>query len=145
MADKSLINRAASEGAKVTAQREVICAVLDGSSDHPDVDQIWKRARKHDPKLSLASVYRTLKAPEDLDLIWRHDCGDSRARYEIKLARHHDHLIDMKTGKVIEFQDPELEALKARIAKRLGYSLEHHSLELYGRPTNADHQSAQAK
>lgn len=84
----------------------------------------------------MASVYRTLKVLEDLDLIWRHDFGEGRARYEVKRSGHHDHLIDIKTGRVIEFQDPELEALKARIAEQLGYALERHSLELYGRPAD---------
>ncbi|MEM9376635.1 MAG: transcriptional repressor [Pseudomonadota bacterium] len=120
----------------MTPQRAVICAVLDRSRDHPDVDQLWKRSREHDPKLSMASVYRTLKVLEDLDLIWRHDFGEGRARYEVKRSGHHDHLIDIKTGRVIEFQDPELEALKARIAEQLGYALERHSLELYGRPAD---------
>lgn len=115
----------------------MICDLLDRSRDHPDVDQLWKRARKRDPKLSLASVYRTLKALERLDLVWRRDFGDGRARFEVKDADHHDHLIDIETGKVIEFQDQELEALKARVAERLGYSLEHHNLELYGRPVGA--------
>ncbi|MEM0984841.1 MAG: transcriptional repressor [Pseudomonadota bacterium] len=134
MARDRLIDRVASTGAKVTPQREVICAVLEKSRDHPDADQLWKRARRHDPQLSMASVYRTLSALDDIGLIQRHDFGDGRARYEVKRASHHDHLLDIRTGKVIEFQDPELEALKARIAERLGYNLEHHSLELYGFP-----------
>ncbi|MEM0986324.1 MAG: transcriptional repressor [Pseudomonadota bacterium] len=136
IAKTSLIDRAASKGAKITPQREVICRTLELSCDHPTADELWKRARKLDQKVSVSAVYRTLRILEDLDLIRRHDFGEGRARYEVKRSGHHDHLIDVQTGKVIEFQDPELEALKTRIAERLGYSLEHHSLELYGRPMN---------
>lgn len=134
MSSLSLEHRAGVAGAKLTEQRKVICQALEQSSDHPDVDQLHARARQFDPKISQASVYRTMRTFEELGLVVRHDFGDGRSRYEVKHAEHHDHLIDTTTGDVIEFHDPELEALKHRIAKRLGFELEHHSLELYGKP-----------
>lgn len=130
----SLTNRLANAGETMTAARRAVCRVLDTSHDHPDAFLVHMRARAFEPRLSVASVYRILKRLEALDLIVKHDFGDNRTRYEVKRDEHHDHLIDLKTGKVIEFTDPELEDLKHRIAERLGYSLEEHSLELYGRP-----------
>lgn len=134
MARTKLHQRAGEAGATVTAQREIVCGVLERSKDHPDAELIFKRVRKVDAKVSLATVYRTLKTLTDLGLVLTHDFGDSRTRYEVKDDGHHDHLIDLKTGKVIEFHDPELEKLKRKIARRLGYDLESHSLELYGKP-----------
>lgn len=122
----------------MTEQRKLVCRILEGASDHPDAEQVFARARKKDPKISLATVYRGLKALADLGLVITHDFGDNRARYEVKHDDHHDHLICIESGAVLEFTDPELEKLKKRIAKRLGYRLESHSLELYGRPDDAD-------
>ncbi|MEM6415418.1 MAG: transcriptional repressor [Pseudomonadota bacterium] len=129
----SLESDARSSGIKITKQRAIICDVLDTSEDHPDVDQLLERARRQDPTVSLSSVYRTMRALEDLNLVTKHDFGDNRARWEKRRNDHHDHLICTETGTVIEFTDPDLEKLKKRIAKRLGYSLEGHKLELYGR------------
>ncbi|MEM8935997.1 MAG: transcriptional repressor [Pseudomonadota bacterium] len=117
----------------MTAQRTIICDVLEGSPDHPDVDQLLARTRARDPIVSLSSIYRTIRALEARGLVVRHDFGDKRSRYEVAGGDHHDHLIDVETGVVIEFHDAELEKLKRRIAKRLGYRLESHNLELYGR------------
>ena len=137
----SLLDRAGAAGAKITPQRKVICHALECSGDHPDVDQLLARARESDPGLSLASVYRTLRTLEDLGLVWKHDFGDGRARYEVRHDDHHDHLIDTISGQIVEFHDPELEALKKRIAARLGYRLEGHSLALFGRPADGESQT----
>lgn len=138
MAESALSAKAGAAGAIVTEQRIIVCRVLERSQDHPDAELVFERARKIEPKISLATVYRTLKTLADLDLVITHDFGDSRTRYEVKNDDHHDHLICVESGRVLEFNDPELEKLKKKIAKRLGYSLEHHSLELYGRPADAD-------
>ncbi|MEM9261982.1 MAG: Fur family transcriptional regulator [Pseudomonadota bacterium] len=128
-----LTDKAREAGIKMTTQRVLICDALDGSRDHPCVDNLLARAREGDPSLSLSSIYRTMRALEAQGLIVSHDFGDNKSRYEVVGKDHHDHLIDMETGTVVEFHDPELEKLKRRIAKRLGYKLESHSLELYGR------------
>lgn len=141
MATYSLFKRAAEAGATITEQRKLVCKILERSNDHPDAEQVFARARKVDDKISLATVYRSLKALVDLGLVVTHDFGDSRTRYEVKEEGHHDHLVCMTSGKVIEFQDPELEKLKKRIAKRLGYNLESHRLELYGRPASTARRS----
>lgn len=125
----------------MTEQRKLVCHALERSDDHPDAELIFQRARKKDPKIALATVYRALKALDDLGLIITHEFGDGRTRYEVKDDHHHDHLICTSSGKVIEFHDPELEKLKRKIAKRLGFALESHSLELYGRPTDAGEHS----
>lgn len=130
----SLSARAVEAGATLTDQRQVVCNVLEKSADHPDAEQVFARAREHEPRISLATVYRTLKALSDLGLVATHDFGDGRTRFEIMDEDHHDHLICMRTGAVIEFHDPELEQLKKKIADRLGFELDRHSLELYGRP-----------
>ena len=142
MAEQSLIKRVCAAGATMTEQRRLICQILERAKDHPDADQIFKRARNKDPKISLATVYRFLKALDALGLIITHDFGDGRARFEVKHEDHHDHLICTTSGKVIEFHDPELEALKQKIAARLGYDLEGHNLALYGRPANASMQGS---
>ncbi|MEM6898557.1 MAG: transcriptional repressor [Pseudomonadota bacterium] len=136
MKTASLVQRAAIAGAKMTEQRKLVCRTLERCSDHPDAEQVFHRARKLEPKIALATVYRTLKALVDMGLVITHDFGDGRTRYEFKDEDHHDHLICTTSGKVIEFHDPELESLKKKIAKRLGYALESHSLELYGRPAD---------
>ena len=122
------------KGLKMTEQRRVIARVLSESADHPDVEQVYHRATAIDPRISIATVYRTVRLFEEASILARHDFGDGRSRYEEMPSAHHDHLIDMKAGKVIEFVDPEIERLQHEIAKRLGYKLVDHRLELYGVP-----------
>lgn len=122
----------AERGLKMTEQRRVISRVLSEAHDHPDVEEIYRRASKIDPRISVATVYRTIKLYEDANIIERHDFGTGRARYEEHREEHHHHLIDVNTGKVIEFQNEELEKLKAKIARDLGYDLIGDRLELYG-------------
>jgi Fur family ferric uptake transcriptional regulator len=122
----------AERGLRITEQRRVIARVLSESEDHPDVEQLHKRASAVDPKISIATVYRTVRLFEDAGILDRHDFGDGRARYEATPEAHHDHLIDVETGKVVEFVDPELEALQRQIAEKLGYRLVDHRMELYG-------------
>jgi Fur family ferric uptake transcriptional regulator len=119
-------------GLRITEQRRIIARVLSESEDHPDVEQLHKRASAVDPKISIATVYRTVRLFEDAGILDRHDFGDGRARYEATPEAHHDHLIDVETGKVVEFVDPELEALQRQIAEKLGYRLVDHRMELYG-------------
>jgi Fur family transcriptional regulator, ferric uptake regulator len=119
-------------GLRITDQRRVIARVISDSDDHPDVEELYKRASANDPKISIATVYRTVRLFEEAGILDRHDFGDGRARYEAAPEAHHDHLIDVETGKVIEFVDPELEALQKIIAERLGYRLVDHRMELYG-------------
>lgn len=119
------------KGLKMTEQRRIIARVLSESDDHPDVEALYQRAVKIDPKISIATVYRTVKLLEDEHIIEKHDFGDGRARYEEIPAEHHDHLIDLRTGKVVEFSNDEIEKLQERIAKELGYKLVDHRLELY--------------
>lgn len=121
-------------GLRMTEQRRVIARVLAGSEDHPDVEELHRRAAAIDDRISISTVYRTVKLFEDAGIIARHDFGDGRARYEQAPSEHHDHLIDLKTGRVIEFQSAEIEALQAEIARRLGFRLVDHRLELYGVP-----------
>ena len=115
----------------MTEQRRIIARVLSESNDHPDVEALYQRAVKIDPKISIATVYRTVKLLEDEHIIEKHDFGDGRSRYEEIPAEHHDHLIDLRTGKVVEFSNDEIEKLQERIAKELGYKLVDHRLELY--------------
>ena len=118
----------------MTDQRRVVARVLSESHDHPDVEELYRRAHALDPHISIATVYRTVRLFEEAGIISRHDFRDGRSRYEEAPETHHDHLIDMKTGKVIEFVDPEIEELQERIARKLGYKLVDHRLELYGTP-----------
>lgn len=118
-------------GLKLTDQRRVIAQVLSESSDHPDVEQVYNRATKVDPRISIATVYRTVKLFEEANILERHDFGDGRARYEEAPEEHHDHLIDVKSGEVIEFCDEEIERLQREAAARLGYRLVGHRLELF--------------
>ncbi|PTX54281.1 Fur family manganese uptake regulator [Litoreibacter ponti] len=129
---KSIISRSAEQGLRMTGQRRVIAQVLEDADDHPDVEELHLRATAVDPGISIATVYRTVKLFEEAGLLERHEFGDGRARYEDAERDHHDHLIDMQTGEVIEFVDPEIEALQEKIAERLGYRLKGHRLELYG-------------
>lgn len=122
----------AQRGLRITEQRRVIARVLSESDDHPDVDKLHARAAAIDPGISLATVYRTVRLFEEAGILDRHDFGDGRARYEAAPEAHHDHMIDVETGAVIEFVDPEVEALQRQIAERLGYRLVDHRLELFG-------------
>lgn len=122
------------KGMRMTEQRRVIARVLSNSADHPDVEELHRRAHAIDPHISIATVYRTVRLFEESGIIERHDFRDGRSRYEETPDHHHDHLIDMKTGKVIEFTDDEIETLQNAIAARLGYKLVDHRLELYGVP-----------
>ena len=122
----------AERGLRITEQRRIIARVLSESEDHPDVERLHQRASAIDPKISIATVYRTVRLFEDAGILDRHDFGDGRSRYEATPEAHHDHLIDVETGKVVEFVDPELEALQRQIAERLGYRLVDHRMELYG-------------
>ena len=123
-----------SKGVKLTDQRKVIAQVMSQSTDHPDVDELYARAAAVDKRISLATVYRTVKLFEEAGILDRVDFGDGRSRYESAERAHHDHLIDLNSGAVIEFVDPEIEALQEQIAQRLGYRLKGHKLELYGVP-----------
>ena len=122
------------KGMRMTEQRRVIARVLSPAEDHPDVEELHRRAHTIDPHISIATVYRSVRLFEESGIIERHDFRDGRSRYEEAPEHHHDHLIDMKTGKVIEFTDDDIEALQNAIAKRLGYRLVDHRLELYGVP-----------
>tara|TARA_A100001037_G_scaffold292518_1_gene307948 strand:- start:13974 stop:14408 length:435 start_codon:yes stop_codon:yes gene_type:complete len=126
------------KGMKMTGQRRLIARVLSESEDHPDVEAVYRRASEHDPKISIATVYRTVRLFEEASILDRHDFGDGRARYEEVPEEHHDHLIDIRSGRVLEFHDTEIEQLQERIAERLGYKLVGHRLELYGVPLDAD-------
>lgn len=129
-------------GLKMTDQRRIIARVLSEASDHPDVEQVYRRATELDSHISIATVYRTVRLFEEASILERHDFGDGRSRYEEIPTEHHDHLIDIESGRVIEFQNAEIEALQQRIAEQLGYSLVDHRLELYARPL---HKTASAK
>jgi Fur family ferric uptake transcriptional regulator len=120
------------KGLKMTDQRRVISRVLSEATDHPDVEQVYHRAQRIDPRISIATVYRTMKLFEEANVIERLDFGDGRARYEENREEHHHHLIDLHTGEVIEFINDEIERMKQRIADQLGYELVGHRLELYG-------------
>ncbi|WP_164117704.1 Fur family transcriptional regulator [Sphingorhabdus sp. Alg239-R122] len=122
----------AERGLRITDQRRVIAKVLSESDDHPDVEKVHERASAIDDRISIATVYRTVRLFEEAGILDRHDFGDGRARYEAAPEAHHDHLIDVETGKVVEFVDPELELLQKQIAEKLGYRLVDHRMELYG-------------
>ncbi len=119
-------------GLKMTEQRRTICRVLSDSADHPDVEQVYRRASALDPKISIATVYRTMRLLEESNVIRKHDFGDGRARFEESSEEHHDHLMDIKTGEVIEFTNEAIERLQEEVAAKLGYELIGHKLELYG-------------
>ena len=130
----TILDRCRAAGLRMTGQRRTIAAVLEEADDHPAVEELHARAAARDPRISLATVYRTVKLFEEEGILDRVDFGDGRARYEDAERAHHDHLIDITTGAVIEFVDPEIEALQERIAERLGYRLKGHRMELYGVP-----------
>jgi Fur family ferric uptake transcriptional regulator len=138
MADRDMVSHleqiCISKGLKMTDQRRVIARVLSEADDHPDVEAVYRRAAIVDPRISIATVYRTVRLFEEANILDRHDFGDGRARYEERSADHHDHLIDMQTGQVIEFQNETIEELQRRVAEQLGYKLVGHRLELYAVP-----------
>lgn len=131
---KTILQRCEASGLRMTDQRRTIAGVLEDADDHPDVEELFKRAAAQDANISLATVYRTVKLLEEAGILDKHEFGDGRARYETADREHHDHLIDMNSGEVIEFVDAEIEALQERIAAKLGYRLMGHRLELYGVP-----------
>ena len=133
MSDR-IAERAEAKGLRMTGQRRTIAAVLDAADDHPDVEELYRRASIQDANISLATVYRTVKLFEEAGILDKLEFGDGRARYEDAERDHHDHLIDLQSGEVIEFVDAEIEALQEKIAERLGYRLKGHRLELYGVP-----------
>jgi Fur family ferric uptake transcriptional regulator len=133
------------KGLKMTDQRRVIARVLSEAVDHPDVERVYRRAVEIDPKISIATVYRTVRLFEEANILTRHDFGDGRARYEEMTGDHHDHLIDMQSGRVIEFRNEEIEKLQRDVAARLGYSLVGHRLELYAVPQKATDGSPPSK
>jgi len=128
----TILQRCEDKGLRMTGQRRTIAAVLEGAEDHPDVEELYARASAEDPNISLATVYRTVKLFEEADILDRLEFGDGRARYEDAERAHHDHLIDITSGEVIEFVDSEIEALQEKIAAKLGYELRGHRMELYG-------------
>ena len=130
----TILQRCEAKNLRMTDQRRVIATVLQAADDHPDVEELYARASAVDPRISLATVYRTVKLFEESGILEKHEFGDGRARYETADREHHDHLIDINTGDVIEFVDPEIEALQEKIAAKLGYKLKGHRLELYGVP-----------
>ncbi len=132
MAD--IIARCEAKGLRMTDQRRVVARVIGDAEDHPDVEELYARAAKVDPKISIATVYRTVKLFEEAGILDKLEFGDGRARYEDAERDHHDHLIDVNSGDVIEFIDPDIEELQERIAARLGYKLVGHRLELLGIP-----------
>lgn len=122
------------KGMKMTGQRRVIAQVLSAANDHPDVEEVYRRSSEVDPKISIATVYRTVRLFEEAGIVERLDFGDGRARYEEASDDHHDHLIDVQTGKIIEFHDDEIEELQRKIAEKLGFKLVDHRMELFGVP-----------
>ena len=126
------------KGVKLTDQRRIIAKIISdskseyGESDHPDVDELYSRVSKVDPKISIATVYRTVKLFEEAGILTKHDFKGGKARYEAMIESHHDHLIDIKTGEIIEFVDDEIEKLQKKVAEKYGYELVDHKLELYG-------------
>ncbi|MEL7150362.1 MAG: Fur family transcriptional regulator [Pseudomonadota bacterium] len=129
---ETIIERCEAKGLRMTDQRRTIATVLEEADDHPDVEELYTRASGVDPKISLATVYRTVKLFEEAGILEKLDFRDGRARYEDAEREHHDHLIDLNSGEVIEFVDEEIEALQEKIAAKLGYELKGHRMELYG-------------
>ena len=130
--NESIVQKFLSKGVKLTDQRKIIVKVMTQSKDHPDVDELYKRVSKIDPKISIATVYRTVKLLEEEGIVTKHDFKGKKARYEELSESHHDHLIDVKTGEIVEFVDEEIEILQKKVAEKLGYNLIDHKLELYG-------------
>ena len=129
---ETIVKKCIKKGVKLTDQRKIIAKVMSESNDHPNVDELYKRVSKIDSKISIATVYRTVKLFEESGIITKHDFKGSKARYEELSESHHDHLIDIKTGEIIEFVDEEIEKLQEKVAQKYGYKLVDHKLELYG-------------
>ena len=127
-----ILNKCISKGVKLTEQRTIIAKVMSESTDHPDVNELYLRVSKLDSKISIATVYRTVKLFEEAGIITKHDFKGGKARYEEVSESHHDHLIDIKTGEIIEFVDEDIEILQKKVAEKYGYNLVDHKLELYG-------------
>jgi len=128
----SIEQKCINKGVKLTDQRKIVAKVMSESEDHPDVDELYKRVSKIDSKISIATVYRTVKLFEESGILTKHEFKGGKARYETLNESHHDHLIDIKTGEIIEFVDDEIEKLQEKVAKKYGYKLVDHKLELYG-------------
>ena len=128
----SIEQKCLDKGVKLTDQRKIIAKIMSESSDHPDVDELYKRASKIDSRISIATVYRTVKLFEEFGILAKHEFKGGKARYEKFNESHHDHLIDVKTGEIIEFVDDEIEKLQKKVAEKYGYELVDHKLELYG-------------
>jgi Fur family transcriptional regulator, ferric uptake regulator len=134
MTDSRIERLCHDKGLKMTEQRRVIARVLSESEDHPDVEQVYRRATEIDPHISIATVYRTVRLFEEANILAKHDFGDGRSRYEEMREDHHDHLIDVQSGRVIEFRNEDIEKLQRAVAEQLGYRLVGHRLELYAVP-----------
>ena len=134
---ESIEQKCIAKGVKLTDQRKIIAKIMSDSNDHPDVDELYKRASKIDSKISIATVYRTVKLFEELGIVAKHDFKGGKARYEELNEGHHDHLVDIKTGEIIEFVDEEIEKLQQKVADKYGYKLVDHKLELYGIKKNS--------
>ena len=130
--NETIEQKCLAKGVKLTDQRRIIAKIMSNSQDHPDVDELYKRASKIDSKISIATVYRTVKLFEESGIVTKHDFKGGKARYEELNESHHDHLIDIKTGEIIEFVDDEIEKLQKKVADKYGYKLVDHKLELYG-------------
>ena len=130
----TILQRCERKGLRMTSQRKIIAQVLENAADHPDVEELYKRTSKIDPTISIATVYRTVKLFDEAGILDKLEFGDGRARYEDAEREHHDHLIDVNSGRVIEFMDSDIEKLQEKIAQKLGYRLMGHKLELYGVP-----------
>tara|TARA_B110000263_G_C15213008_1_gene466178 strand:- start:616 stop:1029 length:414 start_codon:yes stop_codon:yes gene_type:complete len=136
--NETIEEKCLAKGVKLTEQRKIIAKVMSSSKDHPDVDELYKRVSIIDPKISIATVYRTIKLFAEEGIVTKHGFkGGEKARYEELSESHHDHLIDIKTGEIIEFVDDEIEKLQKKIAEKFGYDLVDHKLELYGRKKNS--------
>ena len=129
---QTILNRCEIKGLRMTNQRKIIAEIIENTFDHPDVEELYNRASAIDDSISIATVYRTVKLLEESGIIERHDFKEGKSRYEPSTDEHHDHLIDMNTGEIIEFVDKDIEELQIKIAKKLGYKLADHKLELYG-------------
>lgn len=140
----TLEEECAAKGMRMTDQRRVIAQVVEQAIDHPDVEELYRRASRIDPKISLSTVYRTVNLFEEAGLVAKHDFKDGRARFEPIPDAHHDHLIDIRSGRVIEFQNEEIEAIQEIIARKLGYRLVDHRLELYAVPLGPDDKGPKA-
>jgi len=135
--NETIEEKCLAKGVKLTEQRKIIAKVMSSSKDHPDVDELYKRVSNIDPKISIATVYRTVKLFAEEGIVTKHGFKGTKARYEELSESHHDHLIDIRTGEIIEFVDDEIEKLQKKIAEKFGYDLVDHKLELYGRKKNS--------